>query len=573
MRDSDRVEHRAVAPLAVGFLAGIMEGAVRFAEHLNQASAALQQGRWEDARVEFEASLARQETAEALEGLAQVHWWLCDARASVRYRERAWVLFRQAGDAGRAGRAAIDLSISYLVNLGNDVAARGWLARAERLTRGLDPNPLQGWLWLMDGYMTGDAERGQALTARALELAQKTGDADLELLALSDLGVALVAHGRADEGLAMLDEAMAGTLGGEYGRLDTVVFAMCNMLAACQLVGDLDRATQWCKVAEDFMASYGCPFLYARCRTHYGGVLVAKGRWGQAEEQLRAALDMSEDAGPGPRVEALAQLADLRFRQGRLEEAEALLALVDDSSDVALPAAAVRLARGEPAVAAGLLERRVRVLGDRHIEVAPTLALLVEAHLADGNVDAATEAESRLHAVAEAQDRGPAAALAVLASAHVAEAKGDQREAYRQLEHALEEFSGLDLPLEAARVRLELARLLADDHPEQAIADAKEALAGFERLGATADTDSAAALLRALGVTGRSASRNRSGLTKREKEVLRLVGLGLSNPEIAARLYISRKTASHHVSSVLTKLGVRNRTEAVAYAAREGTPY
>ncbi len=545
---------------------------MQFEEHLKLASAALGDGRWQGARVAFEASLAQQETADALEGLAQVYWWLCDARTSVRYRERAWVLFRQGGDDVRAGRAAVDLSISYLVNLGNDVAARGWLARAERLTRRLDPNPLQGWLWLMQGYMSGDAERAQADTARALELAQGTGDVDLELLALSDLGVALVAHGRADEGLAMLDEAMAGTLGGEYGRLDTVVFAMCNMLAACHLVGDLDRATQWCRVAEEFMTSYGCPFLYARCRTHYGGVLVAKGRWEQAEEQLRAALDMSEDAGPGPRVEALAQFADLRLRQGRLEEAEALLALVDDPSDVALAVAAVRLASGEAAVAAGLLERRARSLADGHIEVAPILALLVEAHLADGNVDGATAVESQLHAVAHAQDRGPSAALAVLASAHVAVAKGDRPVACRQLEDALERFSRLDLPLEAGRVRLELARLMCDEHPEAAIAEAKAALAGFDRLGATADADAAAALLRAFGVRARRAPRNEPGLTKREEEVLHLLGLGLSNPEIATRLYISRKTASHHVSSVLTKLGARNRTEAVAYATRKVIP-
>jgi len=537
-------------------------------EPLVEARAALIQGRWEDARAAFEASLNEQETADALDGLAHVHWWLCDAPASVRYRERAWVLFRRSGDAVRAGRAAIDLSISYLVNLGSDAAARGWLARAERSTRGLDPNPLQGWLWLMEGYMSSDPQRAHALTGRALELAQEIDDADLELLALSDLGVALVAGGRADEGLAMLDEAMAGTLGGEYGRLDTVVFATCNMLAACQLVGDLDRATQWCTVAEEFMSSYGCPFLYARCRTHYGGVLVAKGRWEQAEVQLRAALDMSEDAGPGPRREALVQLADLRLRQGRLEEAEALLALVDDSSDVALPAAAVRLARGDPAVAAGLLERRARLLGDSHIEAAPTLALLVDAHLADGNLDAATEVEAHLRAVAEAQDRGPAAALAVLASAHVAASKGERGEATRRLEQALGDLSRLDLPLETARVRLELARLLADDRPEPAIAEAKVALAGFERLGATADADAAAALLRSLGVTPRSAPRKPHGLTTREQEVLRLVGLGLSNPEIAARLYISRKTASHHVSSVLAKLGLRNRAEAVAYTAR-----
>jgi DNA-binding CsgD family transcriptional regulator len=535
---------------------------------IDEARANLRQGRWESARVAFEASLELRETPEALEGLAQVHWWLCDAPASVRYRERAWVLFRTCGDAVSAGQAAVDLSISYLVNLGNDAAARGWLARAERITRSIDPNPLQGWLWLMAGYMSADPDAGHALTVQALEFAQRNGAIDLELIALSDLGIAFVVHGRVDEGIAMLDEAMAATLGGDYQRLDTVVFATCNMLAACHLVGDVDRATKWCRVAEDFMASYGCPFLYARCRTHYGGVLVANGQWKVAEEQLRAALDMSEDAGPGPRVEALGCLADLRLRQGRLEEAEALLALVDDQGDVALPAAAVRLARGEPAVAAGLLARRARLLGDRNIELAPTLALLVDAHLADGDLDAATDVASHLERVAQEDGRPTATALSVLAVAHVAVARQDRLAALHALERSLEEFARLDLPLETGRVHLELARLVSDERPELAITEGRSALAVFERLGASTDADMASSLLRSLGVAAGQRPRTLHELTRREQEVLGLVGLGLSNPEIAERLFISRKTASHHVSNVLAKLGMRNRAEAAAYATR-----
>ena len=481
-------------------------------------------------------------------------------------------MLRQQGDSVGAGRVAIDLSIVHLVNLGNDVAARGWLRRAQRVLEPIEQSPLRGWIWLMQGHTEPALRTGHELISRALAHAQDDRDKDLELVALSDLGLVEVVAGNIEVGVALLDEAMAGTLGGDYERLDTVVFATCSMLAACHRLGDLDRATKWCRAADDFMTTYGCPFLYARCRVHYGGVLVSAGRWPEAERELEAALTMAHDAGPGPRLEAVAQLADLRLRQGRIEEASALLDLMDDGRDGTLAAAALRMARGESGVAASLLERRARTLGDHHVETPATLAMLVEAQVSDGLLTEAGASVAWLESVAELQDRDVAHALAAVAAARVAAVDSRPDVAIAALEGAVRRFVTLDLPLDAATTRLELARVLASGQRNLAVAEAQQALSTFDRLGASSYADAAGALLRSLGVTTRTGPRSTDVLTDREQEVLRLVALGLSNPEIAERLYISRKTASNHVSSILAKLGLRNRAEAAAHVghSREG---
>ena len=104
---------------------------------------------------------------------------------------------------------------------------------------------------------------------------------------------------------------------------------------------------------------------------------------------------------------------------------------------------------------------------------------------------------------------------------------------------------------------------------EVAAAEARSALTVFEDLGASREADDAAAFLRDLGVkAARSGPKNVGRLTQREQEVLSLLAEGLSNPEIAERLFISRKTVEHHVARILAKLGLRGRAEAAAFATR-----
>ena len=100
------------------------------------------------------------------------------------------------------------------------------------------------------------------------------------------------------------------------------------------------------------------------------------------------------------------------------------------------------------------------------------------------------------------------------------------------------------------------------------------ALEIFVGLGARPAADLVRARLRESGDTTPrvrrvSTLRHPAGLTARQAEVLDLLGLGLTNRQIASRLFISPKTAEHHVAAILTKLGVGARSEAVAIA-RDG---
>lgn len=124
------------------------------------------------------------------------------------------------------------------------------------------------------------------------------------------------------------------------------------------------------------------------------------------------------------------------------------------------------------------------------------------------------------------------------------------------------------MPLEAARSRLSLAEALRDANPGIALHEAGVALAAFEGAGAAGLADRAAALLRALGGPARTGPKALGLLSRREREVLDQFAEAETNAEIGERLFISAKTVEHHVSNILTKLQLRSRGQAAAFALR-----
>ena len=309
---------------------------------LVRAQQAMEAGQWAIAKEAFEAILDPAESGETLFGLGMALWWLGETESSLRHWERAYAVFRRRPDPGQALLAAYCLCLSYRMSLGNDAASRGWLGRAARLVEEFDLGPLSGWVLVARAYIATDSghpDEGETSAREAWEIGREAGDIELELSAMSELGAALVELGHVQEGVALLDEAMAGALSGAGGGLEMVLVITCRTITSCSRCGDLARAVQWVRAADDFHQRYGSFHLYTTCRTQYGSILLATGKWDQAEHELQAALRTGKRAEPALHAEALAKLAELRLAQGRTEEAELLLAGYEDRPAAAYAAA------------------------------------------------------------------------------------------------------------------------------------------------------------------------------------------------------------------------------------------
>jgi DNA-binding CsgD family transcriptional regulator len=531
---------------------------------------------WERARASFEAAIQLEPSAEALEGRSHAAWWLDDAETMFATRERAYRLYRRNGDLRSAGRLATLFGIDYFGFRGEPAIGNGWFRRAHRLLEGLPPAPEHGWLAIWEGQIRlledNDPATARRLGHEGAELGRVLGDADIEMTGLGLEGLAAVTAGEISEGMAKLDEATAAAVGGEMSLPIGIGATCCYLIFACERARDFDRAGQWCKRVQELCLQWRWASLFATCRTHHASVLLSQGAWKEAEAELEAATRDLRVSRPGKVTDGIVRLAELRRRQGRLEEADRLLERVSFSLHALMGLAALAFDRGQAADALDLIDRFLRQIPtENRTDRAAAFELAVRAHAALGQADAGRAPLAELEALADAVATDPMRGSAAFARGVLACAAGAHADGRRHLEDAVDLFERSRVQFESAQARLELAHVLAGlGREDLALREARSAQAALGEVGAGLAARRAAALLRQLGAppARRGMGELTFGLSARELEVLGLVAEGLSNRRIAEALVLSEHTVRRHVANILKKMGAPSRTAAATLAAR-----
>lgn len=533
-------------------------------------------GRWTPAAERFDAALALDpDDPRALEGRAWAAWWLDDAPTLFDTRERAYHAYRATGDANGAARAAIWLACDHNEIRGEHAVANGWYQRAHRLLDGIPTSLEHGWLAFQEGAyaveLADDTATGKRRAAEAIAIARSLGSFDLEFLALSLEGLALVTEGQVEEGLRRLDEAGIAATSGEVTERIAVNWTLCYLVYACERVRDFDRLAQWCRRMEDVAIQYGFEAGVGICRVRYGSVLMFHGEWDQAEAELERSRRIFAAARPLAVAESDARFGELRRRQGRREEARALLSGAQPHPLAVLGLACLALDEGDATAAAGYVEDLLATTPDSSVtQLVDANHLLAVTYARLGRLDEARAASARLEAMADKLDNLSVHAMAAVAVGEIALAESDLQGARRSFTRAVDLFDRGGLPYEAALARGSLASVLAHlDKRDQAAALAEEAAAQLRALGAGPAAERIGSAIVA-GAPLASGDDTVPGLTARESEVLALLAEGLKDREIAERLTISPHTVHRHVANILTKLGVSSRAAAVAHGVRHG---
>ena len=516
-------------------------------------------------------------TAELLVALGDHHEALSESDAAIARYQEAGTLGAGAGDTTAIARMHLRIGVAYAHERRRSEA----LENLTKAFSGLPNHHPERWrtglqlalqLAAVGNYEQAEATLEETLRCAGHESALARLRINYELGGLRAVrgdwtaldAAALLAVGEvqeeSDEALALRHDAHAalGTVGYYRGAFDVSLehFTAClgiaeqRGLTSDQALAHWNRATnalynlgRWREARAGLadLQALGASML-SECAEWFEQWL--DGRW---EEAAKAWLHAwSHFMQPSGDLEVYAahgrRIADILLALGRAQEAHSLLV---------------------PAL------ERIRAARAHSFEL-QLVPREVEALARLGDPRTATVCEAGLELARKLGGR-PAEALLIRGRALAFRASGLWAEAFADFEAAQELLNALPMSYEAARTMREtglarLARGRRGDRERGAHA-LQSARRLFADLGATRDEAATGGILSAAGLASR-AERGPGPLSVREHEVAELVAQGLSNRDIAGRLFITEKTAAFHVGAVLNKLGFNSRAQIAAYVAR-----
>jgi class 3 adenylate cyclase/tetratricopeptide (TPR) repeat protein len=602
------------------------------AAHVDAGGQAARVYAWPEARRHVERALslwprvpdadevAGCDRAAILERAADVASMLGDYGAALAYAREAIDLIDETAAPARAGSLQEHLRWQ-LWEAGDQDAAAAAVAEGLRLIPDAPPsNDRARVLAHAAGLEMFAGRPREALTGAraAIKVARAASALPEEALALGVAGWATSMLGHVDEGVDLFRQGMV--IAEMLGSVEGLALGYDNLASLLDRVGRTEEALAVAVEGREAVARYGLSRTFGgSLRALEARMLYHLGRWDEAEQTLRDGLAI----GPVPsaRLDLLIEATRLASARGQVAEAHDALAQAREIAGSvrsvdrtpALIQARVEAAAwtdaiedGRAAIDEALSIPTVGRLPDPALAWVGALGLRLEGDAAEAArarrdaVDAAL-AEQRASRIVDwlrgwlptadpARQEARARALDPRAAAIVTQLRAEEGRLLGRSDAAAwasvaETWSGLGRPFPAALARYRQgAATLATGDRAGARAALADAAATARRLGAVPLQQSVDRLARLARIdVEASAERSASdvgpsdpgpaeaiGLTPREREVLRLLAAGWSNPEIGDALGISRKTASVHVSNLLGKLGVENRVEAAVVATRLG---
>jgi tetratricopeptide (TPR) repeat protein len=454
---------------------------------------------WEPAYQALTAASAMVDlNGDDLRTLSEAAHWTGRGDERISVGEMAYGAYVREENDEKAALVAMEVAEAYKHRLAKAISS-AWMARARRLIVESSGSEAEGYLLRLDSIEAfesrGDSGRGLELAVRVAEIGRGLGDRSLEALGLQDQGRFLVAVGRIDEGMALVDEAMAAAVAGELDAIATGR-SYCNMLDVCDQIEDYERANEWSDAAQAWCEQHSDSAYPGVCRVFRAELKRRRGDWDDATSELDRAI--SELTGFTPIIgAALYQIGEVDLRAGRLGEAEERFRSANEHGFTPVPGIAqLRLLQGDPKAAEQLLVDALTQATERPLARAHLLPAFIDVELALENPVEVDNALTELEAVALTTGSTAMWSSAAHGRGALALSASRTMDAVQHLQTAIRGWSELQMPYEAAESRVLLGEAqMAEGRESAGRMELDSARATFVRLGAGPGTAAVDALL------------------------------------------------------------------------------